>query len=65
MTIGKQVKKALKAKKLTNRAFAQEIGLSESMVSKICHNKRKPSTEQLKNIGKALNISLDKLTEDI
>lgn len=62
MSIGENIQKYRKDKKLTQQELADKIGISKSHMSKIEINNKKPSLELLFKIAEKLNVSLYDLT---
>ena len=56
MTFGKRLKLILDFKNISQRDFAKTINMSESQLSKLLNNKKKPSTRELNDIIKVLKI---------
>ena len=59
MTFAKRLKLILEFEDITQREFAKSINSSESQVSKLLNNKKKPTTKELNAIIQALNIPYD------
>lgn len=57
----KRLKKLIDECKTTQRDLAQDIGVTESTVSKYLSGERTPNTEILHNIATALNTTADYL----
>ena len=56
MTFGKRLKLILEFKDISQREFAHSINTSESQVSKLLNNKKKPTTKELDAIITSLKI---------
>ena len=59
MTFGKRLKLILEFKEISQRSFAKTINISESQLSKLLNNKKRPTTRELKSIIQVLNIPYD------
>lgn len=59
MTFNDRLKYILAFKKISQRKFASEVNMSESQLSKLLNSKKKPTTKELDNIIRALNIPYD------
>ena len=59
MTFGKRLKLILDFKEISQRTFAKMINTSESQLSKLLNNKKKPTTKELNSIIQALKIPYD------
>ena len=56
MTIGKRIKYILAFSKISQRTFATNLKMGESQVSRLLNDKRKPTTREIDNILKVLNV---------
>lgn len=70
MTFGKRLRlildfKSLEHKEYTQRIFARDIGISESQLSKLLHNKKKPTVKELRNMVDVLHIPYECLIGDV
>lgn len=61
MTLGNRLKIILKINNLSQKELAQKIGATECSISKYCNDKRKAHINQLNQMAKVLNVSLDEL----
>ncbi len=61
MNFGEKLKKARMDKGITQKDFAEKIGLSKDLYNKYENNKNRPSFETIMNICKELNLSADYL----
>ena len=59
MTFGNRLKYILNFKKISQRDFAHSVSISESQLSKLLNNKKKPTVKEINKINKALSISYD------
>jgi len=59
MTFNDRLKYILAFKKISQKKFASEVNMSESQLSKLLNSKKKPTTKELDNIIKVLNIPYD------
>ena len=59
MTFGRRLKLILEFKDISQRSFAKSINTSESQLSKLLNNKKRPTTRELKSIIQVLNIPYD------
>ena len=57
MNIGNALKNIRKGKKLTQKELANRIGISNTYLSEIESNSRRPSLDVLKNISDALGVN--------
>lgn len=64
MTIGEKIKIYRNIAKLTQEQLAKKTNLSRSYIADIERDRYNPSFETLKNIAKALNVPLSKLSDD-
>ena len=64
-SIGKNIRKFRKARKLTIEALAEKVDLSVNYIGDIERNERFPSLETLINIANALEVSSDMLLCDV
>lgn len=62
MTIGDNVKKIRKEKKLTQQKLADEIGISRSYLGDIENNRNNPSEKTMYSLAEKLNVSMFYLT---
>lgn len=58
MNIGNAVKKVRVQKGFNQKQFCEKIGVTQSYLSLIENNKKKPSTEVLEKIAKSVNTTL-------
>lgn len=58
MNIGSGIESLRKKKKISQASLAQKTGLTQTYISLIESNKKKPSTSALEAIAKALDIPL-------
>lgn len=63
-SVGHRVRNARKAKKMTLRELARQIGCSESLISKIENGKGNPPLSTLHDLTTALSISISSLFAD-
>lgn len=63
MTIGEQIRKYRKAAKLTQRELAERAGTATGTIQQYELGKRQPRLEQLTEIARALNLSVQSLLE--
>lgn len=63
-SVGQRIRNARKAKKLTLRELAQQIGYSESLLSKIENGKGNPPLSTLHDLTTALGVSISSLFAD-
>lgn len=56
MTFGKRIRLILETKGTSQRDFARMIHISESQLSKMLNNKRKPTVKEISMIVERLNI---------
>lgn len=63
MNIGRNLNTLMYDKDISARELARKLGVSETTISKIKNNERKPSIELASKISKVLDVSLDKLIE--
>lgn len=61
MDIGKRIAQVREEKQLTQSGLAREMGVSQSAVSQIEAGERNPSYEMLREIAKALGVSVPHL----
>lgn len=61
-TIGKRIRKVIVHEGETITSFAKELNISQSMVSKICADKAKPSDRTIADICRVFNINKEWLT---
>ena len=61
MDIGKRIAQVREEKQLTQSGLAREMGVSQSAVSQIEAGERNPSYEMLRDIAKALGVSVPHL----
>lgn len=61
MTLGEIIQKARKAKRMTMRALAQEIGVSAPFLCDVEHNRRALTDERIAQVAKVLGIDKRKL----
>lgn len=59
MTFGRRLKLILEFADISQRTFAHTINTSESQLSKLLNDKKKPTTKELEAIIKALGIPYD------
>lgn len=59
MTFGQRLKLILDFKKISQRDFAKTINTSESQLSKLLNDKKKPTTKELVTIIQTLNVPYD------
>ena len=64
MTFGQNLKAIRKRMKLTQAEMAKEIGISQSYLADIEHNRKNISLAVVLRIAKGLNISVNKLIND-
>jgi len=64
MTFGEKISKIRKAKKLSQLAVANTVGVSRDAISKYERDDITPSVATAKKIAKVLNVSLDYLVSD-
>lgn len=57
--IGKRIKDLIDAKKITQKALAEETGISESSLSRIVNGDNLPDIEEAVTIAEALEVPLD------
>lgn len=62
MSIGENLKKIRKEKKLTQHKLAEEMNISRSYLSDIENNRKNPSSKTLENLAEKLNVSMLYLT---
>lgn len=62
MTIGDNIKKIRKEKKITQRQLAEEMGISRSYLSDLENNRYNPSSKTLEALAEKLNVSMLYLT---
>lgn len=62
--LGKKIRVARKAARLTQQALATAAGCSKSLISDIENGRTAPSAETLVKIARAARASLDELTAD-
>lgn len=62
MDIGERIRELRKDKKMTQRELAALTGVAENTIRQYELHLRKPKVEQLKNIARVFNCSLDYLT---
>ena len=70
MTFGKRIRlilefKNLEHKEYTQRVFARDVGISESQLSKLLHNKKKPTIKELRSMIDVLHIPYECLIGDV
>jgi len=58
---GRRIRAYRKLKGFTQESFSKELGISVSIIGEIERGNRLPANDLLKEIGKALNISLEEL----
>ena len=63
-SVGNRVRNARKAKKMTLRELARQIGCSESLLSKIENGKGNPPLSTLHDLTTALGVSISSLFAD-
>lgn len=56
MSLSERIKAILAFKGMSQRAFAGQIGMSESQLSKMLNSRKRPSTSDIDNMLKALGI---------
>ena len=56
MTFGNRLKLILEFKRISQRTFAKEVHMSESQLSKLLNDKKKPTTRELESIIDVLQI---------
>lgn len=61
MNFGRTLAIELMDRKLTKTAFAEMVGVSPAMISKICRRERMPSFEVAVKIADALGVTVDYL----
>ncbi len=61
MDIGQRIEQVREEKGLTQSGLAREMGVSQSAVSQIEAGERNPSYDMLRQIAKALNVSVPHL----
>ena len=59
--LGDRISKYLAERKMTQRQFAQKIGMTEVSVSRYVNNDRLPNANVVVRMAKALGISTDEL----
>jgi len=59
MTFGDRVKAILIFKKITQREFAETIGVCRDEMNKLLNNRKKPNTKELMKIIEVLNVPYD------
>lgn len=64
MTFGQNLKAIRKRMKLTQTEMAERIGISQSYLADIEHNRKNISLAVVLRIAKGLNISVNKLIND-
>ena len=64
MTFGQNLKAIRKRMKLTQTEMAERIGISQSYLADIEHNRKNISLAVVIRIAKSLNISVNKLIND-
>lgn len=64
MTLGEKIKKARTDAGLSQEQLSEKLGVSRSAVAKWESNKGLPDVDNLKNIAKLLNVSIDHLLDD-
>ena len=64
MTFGQNLKAIRKRMKLTQTEMAEQIGISQSYLADIEHNRKNISLAVVLRIAKGLNISVNKLIND-
>jgi len=62
MSIGSNIKKIRKEKKLTQQQLAKEIGISRSYLSDVENNRYNPSSKTLESFAEKLDVSMYFLT---
>lgn len=62
MSIGENLKKIRKEKKLTQQKLAEEMNISRSYLSDIENNRKNPSSKTLDSLAEKLNVSMLYLT---
>lgn len=62
MDIGRRIEKLREEKEMSQSALAREIGTSQSAISQIEAGERNPSYDMLRQIAKALQITVPHLT---
>ena len=58
---GRRIRAYRKLKGFTQESFSKELGVSVSIIGEIERGNRLPANDLLKQIGQALNISLEEL----
>ncbi|MED0665682.1 helix-turn-helix transcriptional regulator [Bacillus badius] len=62
MSIGENVKKIRKEKKLTQHELAEQMNISRSYLSDIENNRKNPSSKTLESLAEKLNVTMFYLT---
>ena len=57
MTLGSRVEEVIKHHEITKTKFAKELGISQSMVSKICSGKAIPSDRTISDISRVFCVN--------
>ncbi len=63
MSIGSRLKQALAAKNLRQNDLSELSGVSQSLISDYCKDRKVPSLKNARALADALGISLDELAE--
>lgn len=64
MNLGKNLRRLREAAGLTHCELADQVGVSQAMISYTERDKKIPSAVVLKNIAKVLNVTIDELMQD-
>lgn len=64
MTFGENLKSIRNKKRLSQREFAAQVGLSQSYLGDLENNRKNISIYVAVNLAKQLNISINKLIND-
>ena len=65
MTFGKRLKLILDFKNISQREFAKTINMSESQLSKLLNDKRKPTVKEVSSIVDRLNIPYECIVGEV
>lgn len=60
-TIGNNIKRIRKAKKITQKELGEMLGVSQSAINQFENNRSTPKTQTLEKIAQALNVSVSTL----
>ena len=63
MTLGQNISKIMRRKKMTGRELAQKLETSESYISEIKNDRQDPSLKKLREIATALEVTLEELVK--